>query len=87
MFICMMTRWSNNRNTSVDIRIYNILNQIKEEAKNWNMPMFEIWYGAFDVWLQNLQDRETNTSKFLDTISTNKQNGKLQKLKRFEFTL
>lgn len=60
------------------------VNQIRERSKDWNMQMFETWYGKFDVWFANLQDMQERRDEFLQQIETNKQDKKIKKLNFFE---
>ncbi|TAE39871.1 MAG: hypothetical protein EAY79_05175 [Runella slithyformis] len=64
-----------------------VLSQIQQASKNWNMQMFEIWYGKFDLWLQRLNDKIGNREEFLDQIEANKQDKKIAQLKISEITL
>lgn len=65
-------------------QIQNVLNQIQKVSKNWNMQMFELWYGNFDLWIQGLQERESNREDFIKQIGVNKQDKKILKLKSSE---
>ncbi len=59
-----------------------IQKQILEAKKNWDMAMFEMWYGSFDNWFDDMSkiDRE----RLLKQINTNKSNPKLSKLGSYE---
>lgn len=68
-------------------QIKNILDCIKNESKNWNMQMFEIWYGEFDTWLQYLYEKMNKKIAFLEQIIINKQDKKLKNLKKSELVM
>jgi hypothetical protein len=59
----------------------NILNHIKQASRNWNMQMFEVWYGNFEIWFQGLQDKIVSSEEFLQFIKINKQDKKNSRLK------
>lgn len=67
-------------------QVQNVLKQIQQASKNWNMQMFEIWYGKFDIWLQTLQEKASNREEFLKRVETNKQDKKISQLKSSELT-
>jgi hypothetical protein len=67
-------------------QVQSILNQIQQASKNWNMQMFEIWYGKFDLWLQVLQGKASSREDFLKQIEANKQDKKILQLKSSELT-
>jgi hypothetical protein len=67
-------------------QVQSTLNQIQQASKKWNMQMFEMWYGKFDLWLQVLQGKASNREEFLRQIETNKQNKKILQLKSSELT-
>lgn len=62
-------------------QVQNVLNQIQQASKNWNMQMFEIWYGKYDLWLQGLQEKVSNREEFLKQIEVNKQDKMISQLK------
>ena len=64
--------------------VQTILSQILEERKGWNMESFEMWYGKFDLWFQDLQEKVIKREAFLKQISINKQDKKIDKLKKSE---
>ncbi|PUZ19215.1 hypothetical protein GA0116948_1313 [Chitinophaga costaii] len=66
------------------IQMQNVLNQIEQSSKSWNMNMFEMWYGKFDLWLQSLQTIISNRDEFLKQIEVNKQDKKIAKLQSSE---
>lgn len=72
--------------TGNQIQVENVLNQIQQGSKNWNMQMFETWYGKFDTWLNGLQERVNNREEFLNQIAANKKDKKLEILKSSELT-
>jgi hypothetical protein len=72
--------------TGSQFQIQNILNQIQQASKNWNMQMFEVWYGKFDTWLKGLQEKVNSREKILKQIEANKQDKKILQLKSSEFT-
>lgn len=65
-------------------QVQNVLNQIQQASKNWNMQMFETWYGKFDSWLQGLQESGSSREELLKQIEANKQDKKISQLKRSE---
>ena len=67
-------------------QVLNVLNQIKQTSKNWNMQMFEVWYGEFDTWLQGLQEKVNRRDEFVKQIEANKQDKKISQLKSAELT-
>ena len=67
-------------------QVQNVLNQIEQSSKSWNMNMFEMWYGKFDVWLQGLREKVSNREDFLKQIEANKQDKKISQLKSSELT-
>lgn len=67
-------------------QVQNVLNQIQQASKNWNMQMFEVWYGKFDTWLQGLQEKVNSCEEFLKQIEANKQDKKILQLKSSELT-
>lgn len=67
-------------------QVQNVLNQIQQASKNWNLQMFEVWYGKFDTWLQGLQEKVNSREEFLKQIEANKQDKKIAKLKSSELT-
>jgi hypothetical protein len=67
--------------TGSQTQIQNVLNQIQKESKGWNMKMFEIWFGKFDLWFNELKEKGNNRDLFLKQIETNKADDKIQQLK------
>jgi hypothetical protein len=67
-------------------QVQSVLNQIQQASKNWNMQMFEVWYGKFDTWLQGLQEKVNSRAEFLKQIEANKQDKKISQLKSSELT-
>lgn len=65
-------------------QIQNVLNQIQQASKSWNMQMFEMWFGKFDLWLQILQEKASSREDFLNQIEANKQDKKILQLKSSE---
>lgn len=61
-------------------KMETVLNQIQQASKNWNMQMFEMWYGKFDEWLQSLQVTISRKDEFFKRIEINKQDKKIAKL-------
>jgi ABC-type cobalt transport system substrate-binding protein len=70
--------------TGNDDQRQNVIKQFKKESKNWDMRLFETWYGNIDTWLQNLEKHVIHRSEFLAQIESNKQDKKLSKLKQAE---
>jgi hypothetical protein len=73
--------------TGNQAKVQDILNQIQKICKSWNMQMFEMWYGKFDLWLQKLEERISHREDFLKQIEENKLNKKISQLKCSELTL
>lgn len=67
-------------------QVQGFLNQVQQESKNWNMQMFEVWYGKFDLWLQVLQEKASSREDFIKQIEANKQDKKILQLKSSELT-
>lgn len=67
-------------------QVQNVLNQIKQASRIWNMQMFEMWYGNFDTWLQVLQEKVNSREDFLNQIEENRQDKKISQLKSSELT-
>jgi hypothetical protein len=67
-------------------QVQGVLNQVQQASKNWNMQMFEMWYGKFDLWLQGLQENASNREDFIKQIEANKQDKKISQLKSSELT-
>lgn len=67
-------------------QVQNVLNQIQQAGKNWDMQMFEVWYGKFDTWLQGLQEKVNSREEFLKQIEANKKDKKISQLKSSELT-
>ncbi len=65
-------------------QVQSVLNQIQQTSKNWNIQMFEMWYGKFDLWLQGLQEKASNREDFIKQIEANKQDKKISQLKSSE---
>lgn len=72
--------------TGNQLQVQNILNQIQQAGKNWNMHMFEMWYGKFDTWIQGLQEKVSSREEFLKQIESNKKDKKILQLKSSELT-
>lgn len=66
--------------------IQNVLNQVQQVSKNWNIEMFEMWYGKFDLWLKGLQEKASNREDFIKQIEANKQDKKISQLNSSEIT-
>jgi len=64
--------------------IKDVLSQIQKAGKNWQPNLFEWKFGAFDKWLQGLENKVNERDDFLNQIDVNKQDKKLQKLKSSE---
>lgn len=73
--------------TRNQFQIQNILNQIQQASKNWNMQIFEMWYGKFDTWLHGLQEKASRREEILKQIKVNKRDKKISQLKGSEFTV
>jgi hypothetical protein len=67
--------------------VQSVFNQIQKASKNWNMQMFEMWYGKFDLWFQGLQENASNREDFIKQIEGNKQDKKILKLRNSELIL
>lgn len=66
--------------TGNQIQVENVFNQIEQLSKNWNMQMFEIWYGKFDTWLHELKKKQNDRDDFLKQIEANKQDKRIARL-------
>ncbi len=73
--------------TGSQSQVQNVINQIQHASQNWNMQMFELWYGKFDNWLQRLQEKASSREEFLGQIEINRQDKKIAHLKRSELTV
>lgn len=72
--------------TGNQVQAQNVLNQIQQTSKSWNMQVFEMWHGKFDNWFQNLQETISTREEFLKQIEANKQDKKISQLKSSELT-
>ncbi|WP_312788854.1 hypothetical protein [Sphingobacterium sp.] len=68
------------------VQIQNVLTQIQQARKSWDMQMFETWYGSFDLWVQRLLEKASRRDEFLDQVEINKQDKKIAKLQNSELT-
>lgn len=68
-------------------QMQNVLSQIERSSKSWNMNMFEIWYGNFDLWFQGLRGKVSNREDVLKQIKLNKEDKKIAKLQSSELIL
>lgn len=73
--------------TGNQTQIQDIITQIQQVSKSWNIQMFELWYGKFELWLQSLQEKASSREEFLKQVEANKQDKKILKLKSSEITL
>lgn len=65
-------------------QVQNVLTQIKQASRYWNMQMFEMLYGLFDTWLEVLQEKVNSREEFLKQIEANKHDKKISQLKSSE---
>lgn len=65
----------------------NVLEQIEQSSKSWNMQIFEAWCGKFDVWLVGLKELASNRDSFLEQIELNLADKKVSKLRRSELLM
>lgn len=72
--------------TGSQSQVQNVLNQMQQASKNWNIQMFEMWYGKFDTWLSGLQERVNHREEFLKQIAANKKDKKIEILTSSELT-
>jgi hypothetical protein len=63
-----------------EYQINNILNQIQLAKKNWNIQMFEIWYGKFEIWIEKLNMKLNIRDEVIKQIEFNKNETKLLSL-------
>lgn len=70
-----------------EIETQNILDRIEQSSKNWNMKIFESWFGNFGLWFQELQNIASSRDFFLDQIRSNKLDKKISKLNSSELIL
>ena len=68
-------------------QIRNVINQIQKESKSWNMQMFEMWYGKFDLWLQSFEENISRRNELIKQIANNKQHKKIDQLKCSELIM
>lgn len=66
--------------TGSDVRLNEVLNEIKTEEKNWNRQQFEPAFGKFEQWFEGLRHRIDNRNEFIELIGVNKHDKKLMKL-------
>jgi hypothetical protein len=58
----------------------DILNSIHNAKQNWNMQLFEIWYGKFDLWIHKLEGHLQDFKPILKIIEDNKTASKIMPL-------
>jgi hypothetical protein len=58
----------------------NIMDQIQQASRDWDIKIFETWYGKFNLWLETLKGAISKRDMFLKQIELNKQDKKLLKL-------
>lgn len=63
-----------------------ILNQVQQASKNWDVQMFEMWFGRFDLWLEGLREKASRRGDFISQVKANLQDKKISHLKRSELT-
>lgn len=68
-------------------KIEKILHEILETSENWDMNMFETWFGKFEIWFESLKEIQSKRKLFLDQIESNKQDKKMVKLQVAELIL
>jgi hypothetical protein len=68
-----------------EYQINNILNQIQLAKKNWNIQMFEIWYGKFEIWIEELHTKLNIRDEFIKQVEVNKNETKLLSLTKVGF--
>lgn len=68
-------------------QIQNTLDQIERASKNWNLKVFKSWFGEFDLWFKELQNKVNDKDYFLNQIETHKQDKKISQLKSSELTV
>ena len=66
-------------------QVQSVLNQIQQASKSWNIQMFELWNGKFDLWLKGLQEKASNRADFIKQIEVIKQDTRISQLKSSEF--
>lgn len=59
----------------------NILNQIEQSSKNWDMKVFEAWFGEFGSWFQKLQNVASDRDFLLNQVESNRSDKKISQLK------
>lgn len=65
-------------------QVRSVLIEIEERQNNWNMQMFEMWFGKYEIWLQGLHEVFTNRNDFLERIAANKLLPKISDLSKSE---
>jgi len=66
--------------TGSHIEVQNVLFQIQHASKSWNMTMFEMWYGKFDLRFEDLYEKIEKQEDFFKQIELNKQEKIISKL-------
>lgn len=72
--------------TGSQSQVQGVLNQIHQASKNWNMQMFEMWFGKFDLWIHGLEEKVNQREDFFKQIKENMQDKKILQLKSSELT-
>lgn len=66
-------------------QIQDVLMEIEQKRKNWNMGLFEMWFGDYEHWLRELNKDRNNSQEFFIQIETNKLRTKIARLQFSEF--
>lgn len=69
------------------LQIQSVIDEIQERSKNWNLQMFEMWYGNFDLWQEGLEQKAANRKGFIKRIEVNKLDRKISQLRSSEPTI
>lgn len=68
-------------------QLQNVLSQIQQASKKWNMQVLETQHGKFDVWIEEMQKKGNTRDSFLKQVQNNKQDKKISNLKSSEITM
>ncbi|WP_100736190.1 hypothetical protein [Leptospira meyeri] len=60
--------------------IRNILSEIQKVRENWNMRLFEIRYGNYDIWFNKMLEVSSNREAIISQIEINKEDRKIKPL-------
>lgn len=58
----------------------NIISQIENASKDWDIRLFESWWGNYDLWLNTIKATVNQRDEFLTQIEINRKESELRKL-------